>query len=135
MVTAEAWGVATFYHLFRTEPSPPIVAHVCDDIACRLHGAEAICAALDAAPKSDQWTWHRSPCLGQCDRAPAALMIRAGTSPSADTLVEIKDAAVVISSLRSPAPTRAPHVARLNPGPTTGLVDRINNADPHSVDS
>jgi NADH-quinone oxidoreductase subunit F len=30
---AEAWGVLTFYHLFATEPRPPIVAHVCDDIA------------------------------------------------------------------------------------------------------
>ena len=32
---AEAYGVATFYALFSTTPRPPIVAHVCDDIACR----------------------------------------------------------------------------------------------------
>ena len=43
---AEAWGVLTFYHLFATEPRPRTVAHVCDDIACRVRGAEAICATL-----------------------------------------------------------------------------------------
>ena len=37
---AEAYGVATFYALFSTRPRPPTVAHVCDDIACRLAGAE-----------------------------------------------------------------------------------------------
>ena len=37
---AEAYGVATFYALFATTPRPPVVAHVCDDIACRLAGAE-----------------------------------------------------------------------------------------------
>ena len=44
---AEAYGVATFYALFATKPRPPVVAHVCDDIACRLAGAEAICADLE----------------------------------------------------------------------------------------
>ena len=37
---AEAYGVATFYALFATKPRPPVVAHLCDDIACRLAGAE-----------------------------------------------------------------------------------------------
>jgi len=31
---AEAYGVASFYALFALEPRPPIVAHVCTDIAC-----------------------------------------------------------------------------------------------------
>src|SRR5579883_3132337 len=43
---AEAHGVVTFYHLFSLSPRPPAVAHVCDDIACRIQGAEAICAEL-----------------------------------------------------------------------------------------
>src|SRR6478752_5356 len=34
---AEAWGVVTFYHLLATDPQPSLVAHVCDDIACRLN--------------------------------------------------------------------------------------------------
>ena len=46
---AEAYGVATFYALSRRTPRPPVVAHVCDDIACRLAGAEAICDDLGRA--------------------------------------------------------------------------------------
>ena len=43
---AEAYGVATFYALYATKPRPPVVAHVCDDIACRIAGAEGICDDL-----------------------------------------------------------------------------------------
>ncbi len=43
---AEAYGVATFYALYATTPRPPVVAHVCDDIACRLAGAEELCADM-----------------------------------------------------------------------------------------
>ncbi len=44
---AEAYGVATFYALFATKARPPIVAHVCDDIACRLAGAADLTADLE----------------------------------------------------------------------------------------
>src|SRR5918999_614688 len=78
---AEAYGVATFFALFSTRPRPPVVAHVCDDIACRLAGAEELCAELErtlgpaGAPTVDGGaTWLRSPCLGRCERAPAALL-------------------------------------------------------------
>src|SRR3954470_13426158 len=78
---AEAYGVATFYALFATKPRPPIVAHVCDDIACHLAGAEEIAADLtrtigpEGAPGADgRRTWLRSPCLGLCERAPAAMI-------------------------------------------------------------
>ena len=40
---AEAYGVASFYALFRTTPSPSTVIHVCDDLACRANGAEQVC--------------------------------------------------------------------------------------------
>ena len=46
---AEAYGVASFYALTPTTPRPPIVAHVCDDIACRLAGAARITAALEVS--------------------------------------------------------------------------------------
>lgn len=103
---AEAWGVVTFYHLFRTEPQPLTVVHVCDDIACRLAGGERICRELAEVPvpavpvPSDaEWTWHRSPCLGQCDRAPAALIIRAGRHPSANVITGITSAAEMLEHL------------------------------------
>src|SRR5262245_43945119 len=76
---AEAYGVATFYHLFSLTPKPAAVVHVCDDIACRIQGGEALCRELEGSTIA----WKRSPCLGQCERAPAALVIEAGHSPRA----------------------------------------------------
>jgi NADH-quinone oxidoreductase subunit F len=82
---AEAYGVATFYALLATTPRPPAVAHVCDDMACRLAGAEQVCEELErelgpagSPPSWENRTWMRSPCLGQCERAPAALFTIAG---------------------------------------------------------
>ena len=80
---AEVFGVATFYHLFSLTPRAPNVIHICDDIACRLRGAEEICAEAEAKFRTGggEWTWRRSPCLGQCERAPVALVIQAGEKP------------------------------------------------------
>ena len=44
---ADVYGVATFYALFSIEPRPPRVVHVCDDIACRCAGSEALIAELE----------------------------------------------------------------------------------------
>ena len=43
--------------------------HVCDDLSCRLAGAEVPAGA------------HASPCLGLCERAPASLRTIAGERP------------------------------------------------------
>ena len=86
---ADAWGVATFYALLSTTPRSQRVLHVCDDIACKTRGADGICAMLERevgpahahVPAGDhvdldaqKATWMRSPCLGLCDRAPAAFV-------------------------------------------------------------
>ena len=85
---ADAYGVASFYALLSTVPRPARVVHVCDDMACRLAGAERICADLERTlgpaghPREGaDATWMRSPCLGQCERAPAALFTIAGDPP------------------------------------------------------
>lgn len=44
---AEAYGVASFYALFRTTPAAATVVHVCDDIACQVNGAEQVCEAME----------------------------------------------------------------------------------------
>jgi NADH-quinone oxidoreductase subunit F len=82
---AEIHGVASFYGMFSLSPRPPIVTHVCDDIACLTRGAEKLCSELEqklgpagipcAGGKA---MWMRSQCLGQCERAPAALVTVAG---------------------------------------------------------
>ncbi|HTG42476.1 MAG TPA: NAD(P)H-dependent oxidoreductase subunit E [Methylomirabilota bacterium] len=93
---AEAYGVATFYALFATKPRPPIVAHVCDDIACRLAGAGDLTADLERAigpagePDADgMTTWLRSPCLGLCERAPAAMFTIAGVDPRTEVAAPV----------------------------------------------
>jgi NADH-quinone oxidoreductase subunit F len=102
---ADAYGVATFYALLSTTPRPAAVVHVCDDIACRLAGAEDLCADLGRSlgpagqPALDgRATWMRSPCLGQCDRAPAALFTIAGEAPETATVAPI-DAVGIVARL------------------------------------
>src|SRR5919201_4757844 len=75
---ADIYGVATFYGLLSVEPRAPRVVHVCEDIACRCAGSQELIATLEErlGPEAGEGdvTWLRAPCLGQCDRAPAALI-------------------------------------------------------------
>jgi NADH-quinone oxidoreductase subunit F len=73
---ADAYGVASFYALLALEERPAEVLHVCTDLSCRLAGAEVPAGA------------HSSPCLGLCERAPAALRTIAGLEPSEIQLPE-----------------------------------------------
>ena len=82
---AEVYGVASFYGMFALEPRPPVVAHVCDDIACLTQGADKLCADLEkklgpaGSPcTGGRATWLRSQCLGLCERASAAVVVAAG---------------------------------------------------------
>jgi NADH-quinone oxidoreductase subunit F len=75
---AEAYGVATFYALFDVDETGASTIHVCDDIVCARYGAEELCDSLDEAIASNGVRWERSPCLGQCDRAPAAMLHKPG---------------------------------------------------------
>ncbi len=92
---AEVHAVASFYDLFRLEPSPPIALHVCDDIGCKTKGADSLCRKLEATlgkagtPCMDgKAAWYRSPCLGLCDQAPVAFLRFAGTSPKEWTIAQ-----------------------------------------------
>ncbi|HET7036500.1 MAG TPA: NAD(P)H-dependent oxidoreductase subunit E [Thermomicrobiaceae bacterium] len=146
---AEAWGVASFYALLALEPSPPLVAHVCDDIACRLCGGLELCAALEEAlgpegapAEGGRVTWHRSPCLGLCERAPAVLVQQAGEQPR-ELAVAPVDAAGLLDLLgagldgvaaasdgrRSVPQSEAPHAHGLR------LLRRAGHVDPESLDA
>jgi NADH-quinone oxidoreductase subunit F len=138
---ADAYGVATFYALFATSPRPPIVAHVCDDIACRLAGAEELCGDLARAvgaagePARDgRVTWLRSPCLGLCDRAPAALFTVAGERATSFAVAPV-DAAGVVGVLEDGAPaTRPASAGAAGVAATTALLGRVGVVDPGSLD-
>jgi NADH-quinone oxidoreductase subunit F len=141
---AEAYGVATFYALFATTPRPPVVVHVCDDIACRLAGAEAMVADLTRAvgpagePVRDgRATWLRSPCLGLCDRAPAAMVTAAGERPFTHAIAPV-DAVGVIGVLESEPSASADGRTDPDPAPVRAakprLLARVGVVDPTSLD-
>ncbi len=139
---AEAYGVATFYSLFATKPRPPVVAHVCDDIACRLAGAEALCGDLERSlgpagePARDgRVTWLRSPCLGLCERTPAVLFTVAGAAPRR-AIAGPLDAAGVISRLEDDGVGREPETMTSIPQAGASglrLLRRVGRVDPGSL--
>jgi NADH-quinone oxidoreductase subunit F len=155
---AEAYGVASFYGLFATAPRPPVVAHVCDDIVCRLAGAEDICADLErtvgpaGTPGDDgRTTWLRSPCLGRCERAPAALFTIAGEQPEVVSAAPIDVAGIATrfeiatsdihlapeEHSSAPSPERLANLRRSMPQlgePGLRLLRRIGLIDPTSLD-
>jgi NADH-quinone oxidoreductase subunit F len=145
---AEAYGVATFYALFTTRPRPPSVAHVCDDIACRLAGAEDLIGDVTRAlgpagsPAGDgRMTWLRSPCLGVCERAPAAMFTIAGEVARRE-VVEPIDAAAVLARLEAgstsqPSSDWRAEAAAAVPqqgDPALRIMARVGVADPTSLE-
>lgn len=142
---AEAYGVASFYALFRTSPSPSTVVHVCDDLACRVGGAERACEEMEhrfgaegamIGVNGTGITWQRSPCLGQCDHGSAAMIQRAGPTAARRQMAPF-DPARVQQTLVDPGEP----VVALVPQTTTGdrsslrLLRRVGVVDPGSLDS
>lgn len=119
---AEAYGVASFYALISTEERPPVVAHVCDDVACRQAGGGEILAVL-----ADRLDVVPTPCLGQCDRRPAVFVQRAGKE---DLTIAPATAANVIAALEGGDVFVAPTKVR-----ALRLLSRVGVVDPQSLDS
>ncbi len=71
---AEVYGVATFYSLFNVDQPGGTTIHVCDDIVCSQYGADGLMQTLEGSELS----WEPSPCLGQCERAPAVMFHQPG---------------------------------------------------------
>lgn len=149
---AEAYGVASFYALFALEPVPPLVAHVCDDIACRTNGALTLIDLLtdqlgpEGQPSADgRATWQRSPCLGMCDRAPAVLIQRSGLEQVDESLAPTtidgvlealrRDASQVVEVGPLVGSPYAPQTS--NPEARAGLrlLRRVGTVDPESLDA
>ena len=146
---AEIHGVASFYAMFSLAPRAPVVANVCDDIACMTRGAGAMCAELEAAigpPGSNdpqnRATWQRSPCLGLCERAPAALISSAGETPQEYVLAPATSSSIQ-SALRDaepgnppsdpPTPITKSSVPQLDAAHVR-LLRRIGQIDPSNLD-
>ncbi|MFD4689997.1 NAD(P)H-dependent oxidoreductase subunit E [Streptomyces sp. NPDC058463] len=161
---AEAYGVATFYAMFSVAPRPAKVLHVCTDLACAARGSGALCAELTdrlgpAGTPAEGAVWQESPCLGLCERAPAALLLQAGAPPAGEGSVAgappaadepvagVLRCSAVLAPATAPAvvtATRAPEAAPAEPpagaavpqagDPGLVLLKRIGTVDPASLD-
>jgi len=148
---AEAYGVASFYALLSTTPRPRRVLHVCDDIACRCRGAAELVAELERtvgpsaehAPEGhttlldpDSPIWLRSPCLGLCDQAPAALLQVAGdeTVERLFGSVTVKELAAVLAGDDGVTTRAHPDVPQKG-DPSLRLLARVGVVDPRSLDA
>jgi NADH-quinone oxidoreductase subunit F len=151
---AEAFGVASFYAMFATKHRAPRTVHVCDDIACRMKGAEGLCRSLeqkfgpagqDAIGTNGDATWMRSPCLGYCEQAPVALVQQAGTDHAPGsrdftlTAVTAESLAAVVAmdslggvfrdEVNAAPQTEAPRDPKLR------LLRRVGLSDPTDLDA
>ncbi|MEV3988058.1 NAD(P)H-dependent oxidoreductase subunit E [Streptomyces sp. NPDC049837] len=139
---AEAYGVATFYSLFSVRPRPAAVLHVCTDLACAARGSAGLTTALESrlgppGTPSDGAVWQPSPCLGLCERAPAALLLRAGARRAA-AVVAPASADALQEAVRAPGGAPAEPSA-LMAVPQAGqeglsLLRRVGVVDPYSLD-
>ncbi len=138
---AETFGVADFYGLLSTKRQPLAVAHVCDDIACKIKGADLLCASLEklhgpeGSSTDGKATWHRSPCLGLCEQAPAVLVRTAGGKHSDQLLASARatdvEAAMRGSEVWQPALTESlPQAGHAG----LKLLKRVGEIDPCSLD-
>jgi NADH-quinone oxidoreductase subunit F len=142
---AEAFGVADFYGMFSVQPRPPVVVHVCDDVACRARGAGALCRRLEeshgpAGNMTGSATWLRSPCLGQCERAPAALASAAGPDPAEEVIPHASaDAIAQILSRKRPLQASEPNTSDVRVSvpqagqPQLRLLRRVGRVSPESM--
>ncbi|HET7585230.1 MAG TPA: NAD(P)H-dependent oxidoreductase subunit E [Gemmatimonadaceae bacterium] len=147
---AEAYGVATFYGLLSMVPRPRRVLHVCDDIACRAKGAAELCARLEQtagaayhhgpdgdahAIPEDGAVWLRSPCLGLCEQAPAALVTVAGEAPMERLFgnVTVERAARVLQGDLSASEEARPRIPQAG-DPALRLLRRVDVTDPADLD-
>ncbi len=135
---AEGYGVASFYALFALEERPTAIVHVCDDIACKAAGADALIAELRPdhhGAGAERAAWHRSPCLGLCEQAPAAMLVAAGERPFERAFGHATrasvEAALAHRHVEEPPRTVLPQTDRSG----MRLLRRVGVADPKSLDA
>jgi NADH-quinone oxidoreductase subunit F len=137
--------------------------HICDDVACKVAGAEALCAEMtrrfgpegtDGSVDGTGVTWQRSPCLGKCDLGSAALIQQPGAVlPRRDFAPVTPDAVwtslttgaspaevpvgVLVPQLSSAAVAgfASPDIAASAAAGPVSLLRRIGRVDPASLGS
>ncbi len=144
---AEGYAVASFYALLALGERPRAFAHVCDDLACRAAGAEQLCrelekkhgAPLEAPHRADPGQplpptdakWAKSPCLGLCEQAPAALVSVAGDAPREQAFGSATVARISAALLGEAVAPLECHLGGTGP---RRLLARAGKVDPSSLD-
>ena len=125
---AEIYGVASFYALFSLRERPAHQVHVCVDLACKMAGSD------DASVPEGA---HPSPCLGLCERAPAALVTEAGATPRQTVIAPFTSVSLrsavdgVWPADEAPIADGVPQVGE----ESLTLLRRVGKIDPASLDS
>src|SRR5262249_16349223 len=86
LALAEVYEVATFYAHFDVVDHgeagpPPLTVRGCDSLTCGLFGAESLLSDLATRLGPDVRV-VRAPCVGGCDRAPAAVVGQRAVEPA-----------------------------------------------------
>lgn len=79
---AEVWGVAKFYHDFRTEPPGKTIIKICQAEACQAMGSRELTAhaektlgtAMQSKSGDGKHTLEAVYCLGNCACSPAIMI-------------------------------------------------------------
>ncbi len=79
---AEVYGVATFYHMFSTEPLGENTIRVCSSLPCHIKGKDQVIETIEKelgisvgeTTPDGSITLLADPCMGLCDIAPAMVI-------------------------------------------------------------
>ncbi len=124
---AEAYSVATFYHLFSSQPpSGDQILHVCDDIACSLNGANDLIDGL----KKEGYETKPSPCLGQCERGPAVFVQRIASDDSVLFEADLKQITKSLTENLEKESVKLPQAGSDH----LRLLARVGIVDPNSLE-
>ncbi len=132
---ADLYGVASFYGLFSLDARPTRQVHVCVDLACSIAAGAVGPGGVGAVERVPVPAGaHASPCLGLCERAPAALVIEAGDSPRQAVLAPTS-AMTLDQAVRGSWPGDETPVAAAVPQPASDrtLLRRVGAVNPVSL--
>jgi formate dehydrogenase iron-sulfur subunit len=128
--------------MLATDPRPPRVIHVCEDLACKCVGSDDLIAQLEErfGPEGDlsddgSATWFRSPCLGQCDRAPAALVTVASSTEPEEHVLAPATAGDVLAALAGDDVAGDPVTTLAQTDDSLRLLARVGRVDPVNLDA
>ena len=124
LALVDVFETATFYHHFDVledgDAAPPeITVRVCDSLSCEMAGARDLIATLKAE-FGDAVRVMPAPCIGACDRAPAAVV---GQNPIFAATPDRIAAAVDKKEISPPVPGHVDYDTYLLEGGYTTLKD------------